>query len=416
MNTTRKTPTVALLAALGLVAAAALAGPGPAWAFDDYYVRQWEIADKEVIKLDKDITDLNEDILEMNAKLGEHPTKQESEDIRRQAARSQARIDLKEDRIEFLESEIERLEKLSIESFKIDPDTEASLAKAVDAIESAYGQGHNFTAMIDRQDREVLVTVPPNSTLTAGELEAAVNYSATVRVETESMTLAACTRPSSACRPLEGGVSIGVDTDGDGDGDYDGTLGYRATRTDGTVGYVTAAHTVERTGMRVKQPAGGLAIGTVQAMCYRGVPLANGDLDGRDCDSAFIRLDPRQQATSRIIKNNGGYYTITSVANAAPEPGTFLKKSGAVTGVTYASLNAVGSKGDLNRIVFSNSDDRATGDSGSPVFRQLNSRSNGVELHGMMTTIGVLKSGDTITAFVGYHHPQDHIARQLSLR
>ena len=303
MNTTRKTPTVALLAALGLVAAAALAGPGLAWAFDDYYVRQWEIADKEVIKLDKDITDLNEDILEMNAKLGEHPTKQESEDIRRQAAQSQARIDLKEDRIEFLESEIERLEKLSIESFKIDPDTEASLAKAVDAIESAYGQGHNFTAMIDRQDREVLVTVPPNSTLTAGELEAAINYSATVRVETESMTLAACTRPSSACRPLEGGVSIGVDTDGDGDDDYDGTLGYRATR-DGTVGYVTAAHTVERTGMRVKQPAGGLAIGTVQAMCYRGVPLANGDLDGRDC--GVHTTGSETAGPSRIIKNTIG--------------------------------------------------------------------------------------------------------------
>ncbi len=411
MNTTRKTPTVALLAALGLVAAAALAGPGLAWAFDDYYVRQWEIADKEVIKLDKDITDLNEDILEMNAKLGEHPTKQESEDIRRQAAQSQAKIDLKEDRIEFLESEIERLEKLSIESFKIDPDTEASLAKAVDAIESAYGQGHNFTAMIDRQDREVLVTVPPNSTLTAGELEATVNYSAAVRVETESLALASCTRPSSTCRPLEGGVSIGVDTDGDGDDDYVGTLGYTATRKDGTVGHVTAAHTVERTGMRVKQPAGGLAIGTVQAMCQRGVALSNGDSDGRDCDSAFIRLDPSQQATGRIIKNNGGYTITSRVANADQDEdeGIFLKKSGAVTGVTYGMLTSVGSKGNLNRIDFPDLDDTATGDSGAPVFRHPNSRSSNVELYGMFAL------RDNVDPY-GYYHPQDQIARQLNLR
>ena len=139
MNT-RKTPaTAALLAALCLATTAALAGAGPAWGFDDYYVRQWETADKEVIRLDKDITELKADIVEMNAKLGEHLTKQESENVRLQAARSQERIDFKEGRIEFLESEIERLEKLSIESFKLDPATEASLTKAVDALEAAYG-------------------------------------------------------------------------------------------------------------------------------------------------------------------------------------------------------------------------------------------------------------------------------------
>lgn len=417
MNTTRNTPTAALLAALGLVAVAALAGAGPAWAFDDYYVRQWEIADKEVIKLDKDITDLKEDILEMNAKLGENSPKQESEKIRRQAAQSQARIDLKEDRIEFLLSEIERLEKLSIESFKIDPDTEASLAKAVGALESAYGSSHNFSIMIDRQDREILVTVSPNSTLTVDELEAAINYSAAVRLETESLVLAACARPGSTCRPLEGGVSIGVDTDGDGVDDYEGTLGYTATRTDGTVGHVTAAHTVERVGMRVKQPMWGLAIGTVQAMCYRGVPLDNGDIDGRYCDYAFISLDPSQGTTSRIIKNNGGYYTIASnVAAAGHVAGTFLKKSGAVTGVTYGKLVAVGYNANLNRINFLNTGDGAVGDSGSPVFRQLNSRSNNVELYGMITTVGTLKINDVPVGSVGYYHPQDQIARQLNLR
>ena len=412
MNTTRNTSTAALLAALGLVTAAVLAGAGPAWAFDDYYVQQWEIADKEVIKLDKDITGLKEDILVMNAKLGENPTKQDGEKIRRQAAQSQARIDLKEDRIEFLLSEIKRLEKLSMESFKLDPDTEAYLAKAAGALESAYGPSHNFSIMIDRQDREILVTVSPNSTLTADELEAAINYSAAVRLETESLVLAACARPGSTCRPLEGGVSIGVDTDGDGVDNDEGTLGYTATRRDGTVGHVTAAHTVERTGMRVKQPLGGLGIGTVQAMCYRGVPLDNGDIDGRYCDSAFIRLDPSQQATNRIIKSNGGHYTITSRVDNADQDdqaGIFLKKSGAVTGVTYGTLVAVGFQGNLNKIKFSDMGDTAVGDSGSPVFRQPNSRSDNVELYGMLTIRDYLNP-------YGYYHPQDQIARQLNLR
>ena len=408
-----------MLAALCLATTAMLAGAGPAWAFDDYYVRQWETADKEVIKLDKDITALKEDILEMNAKLGEHLTKQESENVRRQAAQSQARIDLKEGRIDFLESEIQRLEKLSIASFKLDPDTEATLAKAIGELEAAHGPNPNFTAIIDRQDREILVTVPPNSTLTAGELEAAINYSAAVRVETEHLVLAACTRPSSTCRPLEGGVSIAVDTDGNGRDDYEGTLGYRATRTDGTVGHVTAAHTVERTGMRVKQPVGGPAVGTVAEICYRGVALANRDSDGRYCDAAFIRLDTGQQATDRILKNNGGYYTITSsVPNAEQKTGVFLKKSGAVTGVTYGTLTAVGFKGNLNRIDFSDLDDRATGDSGSPVFRQPSSRSSNVELYGMMTSIGTIEdrvTGATV-AITGNYHPQDQISRQLGLR
>ena len=410
MNT-RKTPaTAALLAALCLATTAALAGAGPAWGFDDYYVRQWETADKEVIRLDKDITELKADIVEMNAKLGEHLTKQESENVRLQAAQSQARIDFKEGRIDFLESEIERLEKLSIESFKLDPATEASLTKAIDALEAAYGPSPNFTAMIDRQDREILVTVPPNSTLTADELEAAINYSATVRLEMGSLALAACTRPSSACRPLEGGVQIGVDTDGDGDGDYVGTLGYSATHGDGTVGHVTAAHTVERAGMRVKQPAGGLAIGAVREFCYNGVPLESGDLDGRHCDAAFVRLDPSQQASNRIIKNNGGYYTITSsVDNADQRLGTFLKKSGAVTGVTYGTLASVGIVGNLNRIEFPRASDTAVGDSGSPVFRQPSSRSDNVELYGMFT----LRSIDGSRT---YYHPQDHISRQLGLQ
>ena len=50
MNATTNAVPAALLDTLG-VALAAASVAGPAWA-DDYFVRQWETADKEIIKID----------------------------------------------------------------------------------------------------------------------------------------------------------------------------------------------------------------------------------------------------------------------------------------------------------------------------------------------------------------------------
>ena len=406
-NISTATRTLALsLAACGL-AAAALAGAGSAWALDDYYVRQWETADKEIIKLDKDITELKADIAEMNAKMDGPITKQERDVARQRAGLVQDRIDLKEDRIGFLESEIERLENLSIASYKLDPDTEAYLNKSVAALEEAYGPGRNFTVMIDRQDREIVAVVPPNSTLTADELEAAIAYSATVRVEEEeSLVLARCPSATSRCSPLEGGAEIGASAS---DGHrYAGTLAYRAVDGSGNTGFVTAGHNVDLRA-RVDQPGNGRAIGTVTHRCYEGTDL-EGEPDGRVCDAAFIDLLPSERSSVKVIGDDRRHYTIAGkVAEAHQVDGTFLKISGAVTGITYGSLELIDTHGNLNKVVVSSTSGPVKGDSRAPVFRQTSARTNSIYLYGMFTTIGTNSSD-------AYYHMQDNIARQLGLR
>ena len=394
------------LAACGL-AVAALASAGSAWALDDYYVRQWETADKEIIKLDKDITELKADIAEMNAKMDGPITKQEQDVARQRAGLVQDRIDLKEDRIGFLESEIERLENLSIASYKLDPDTEAYLNKSVAALEEAYGPGRNFTVMIDRQDREIVAVVPPNSTLTADELEAAIAYSATVRVEEEeSLVLARCPSATSRCSPLEGGAEIGaLASDGHR---YAGTLGYRAVDGSGNTGFVTAGHKIA-SGALVDQPRNGRTIGRVTQICFEGTNLA-GEKDGNICDAAFIDLLPNERSSVKVISDDRRHYNIAGkVAGSAQQDGTFLKISGGVTGITYGALEIVASHGNLNRIIVSSTSVPVTGDSGAPVFKQTSARSNSIYLYGMFTGTGT----DTGKA---YYHTQDSIAQQLGLR
>ena len=392
------------LAACGL-AAAALAGAGSAWAFDDYYVRQWETADKEIIKLDKDITDLKADIAEMNAKMDGPFTKQEQDIARQRAGLAQDRIDLKEDRIGFLESEIERLENLSIASYKLDPDTEASLNKYVAALEEAYGPDRNFTVTIDRRDREIVAVVPPNSTLTADELEAAIGYGATVRVEEEeSLVLARCPSPTSRCSPLEGGAEMGTPAS---NGRIDtGTLGYRAVDGSGNVGFVTAGHGIN-TGMLVKQPANGRTIGTVTQQCFEGTSSQDEE-DGRVCDAAFIDLLPNERSSVKVISDNRRPYSIVGkVAGASQADGTFLKISGAVTGIMYGSLDER-SQGNLRVIDVSSTSSPVKGDSGAPVFKQSSARSGSIYLYGVFTAFD--RHGDA------YYHTQDNIARRLGLR
>ena len=392
------------LAACGL-AAAALAGAGSAWAFD-YYVRQWETADKEIIKLDKDITEMKADIAEMNAKMDGPFTKQEQDTARQRAGLVQDRIDLKEDRIGFLESGIERLENLSIASYKLDPDTEASLNKSVAALEEAYGPGRNFTVTIDRQDREIVAVVPPNSTLTADELEAAIGYGATVRIEErESLVLARCPSATSRCSPLEGGAEIGAPAD---DGHkYAGTLGYRAVDRSGNVGFVTAGHNISLNAP-VDQPGNGRTIGTVTKRCLEGTD-SRGTVDGHVCDAAFIDLLPNERSSVKVISDDRRHYKIVGkVAGANQVDGTFLKISGSVTGIVYGSLDE-GSRGNLRMIDVSSTSRLVSGDSGAPVFKQPSTRSNSIYLYGMFTGNG-MQSGDA------HYHTQDNIASRLGLR
>lgn len=218
--------------------------------------------------------------------------------------------------------------------------------------------------------------------------------------------LARCPSATSRCSPLEGGAEMGtVASDG---GIDTGTLGYRAVDRSGNVGFVTAGHGIN-TGMLVKQPANGRTIGTVTKLCFEGRDL-EGNEDGSICDAAFIDLLPRESASTKVISTGARHYNIVGkVAGANQVNGTFLKISGAVTGITYGALEVVETHGNLNRVIISGTSGPVQGDSGAPVFKQPSTRSDRIYLYGMFTGSGM----DTGKP---YYHTQDSIAQQLGLR
>ena len=402
MNATTNAVPTALLAVLG-VALAAASVAGPAWA-DDYFVRQWETADKEIIKIDGEIDGLKEGIREMNAKMADTSlAKTERQNMAHKKAVALEKIDLKEAKIDFLAGEIERLERLSIESYKVDDKTEARLLDASAAIDDAHGSDQGLTKIIiDRQDREIVVLVERNSTLTLAQLEAAVGHNTTVRIEIGERTPLSCASRTAAC----GTVMSGLKIKRDGAGTF-GTLGYYAVHNNGDIGFVTAGHTVDYNGAAVVQPSAPNQIGRVTEFC------GEGNDRGTECDAAFVKLDPYKLYSRLIFKPGlGSDYRVTStVPDSRQEEGTFLKKSGAATGVTYGKIHDTPKReGDLETIIkFSRSNMPDQGDSGSSVFRQPNSRSNNVEIYGLLVS-------DNHNALYGYYLPVDYVARQLNLR
>lgn len=379
-------------------------GSRPAWA-DDYFVRQWEIADKEIIKIDGEIDGLKEDIREMNAKLEGTPlAKIEQQNMAHKRAMAQEKIDRKEAKIDFLVDEIERLERLSIESHKVDAQTEARLLNARAAIGSAYGPDHGLTRIIiDRQDREVIVLIARDSNLTLAQLEVAAGHNTTIRLEIGESAPLSCASRTVACGTTMGGLKIkreGIKRFG--------TLGYYAVHNNGDAGFVTAGHVAGYSGAIIVQPSSANPIGRVTEIC--GV----GNEHGTECDAAFIKLNSNKRYSNAIFKSSAtsSHYRVTgTVPDSNQVPGTFLKKSGVVTGVTYGKLlDPSGRAGDLENVLeYNRANVPNAGDSGAAVFRQLSSRSDSIQIYGVLVS-------DVETALRGYYQPIDYVARQLNLR
>lgn len=401
MNATTNAIPTALLAALGVVLAAASVA-GPAWA-DDYFVRQWEIADKEIIKIDGEIDGLKEDIREMNAKLAGTPmAKVEQQNMAHKRAMAQEKIDRKEAKIGFLAGEIERLERLNIESHRVDAQTEARLLNASAAIDSAYGPDQGLAKIIiDRQDREVLVLVTRDSNLTLAHLEAAAGHNTTVRLKIGELATLSCASRTAACGTVMGGLKVKHD----GAIRY-GTLGYYAVHSNGDVGFVTAGHVAGYNGAVVVQPAASNQIGRVTELC--GV----GNLYGTVCDAAFVKLYSNKRYSNTVFKPSATspHYRVTgTVSDSDQVVGTFLKKSGVTTGVTYGELTDTPKGRQLHSTIeYSRAEMPDEGDSGSTVFRQLNSRSSNVQIYGLLTSVSDVGEH-------AFYLPIDYVARQLSL-
>lgn len=342
----------------------------------------------------------------MNAKLAGTPmAKVEQQNMAHKRAMALEKIDRKEAKIGFLAGEIERLERLNIESHRVDAQTEARLLNASAAIDSAYGPDQGLAGIIiDRQDREVIVLVTRGSNLTLAQLEVAAGHNATVRLEIGERTPLSCASRTAACGTVMGGLKVKRD----GAGRF-GTLGYYAVHSNGDVGFVTAGHVAKRVGTVMVQPGASNQIGRVTELC------GTGSTDGSECDAAFVKLYSNKRYTNAVFKSGGAgpHYRVTGTVSDSVQhqPGTFLKKSGVATGVTYGELvdtpRLVGSVENI--IKYNRANMPTEGDSGSVVFRQPNSRSNNVQVYGVLVA-------DDHMSLRGYYQPVDYVARQLNLR
>ena len=311
----------------------------------------------------------------------------------------QDKIDQKILQIDFLESEIDRLEQLNRNSFNVDSVTKDTLMTALTTIQDKHEANDGFhSALIDFQDREILVFVHPDSGLTSEQFEEDVDYEVSVSVDEGIHGPISCTSRDGTCsNPLYAGVEIKRSGDTGGPG----TLGYYATHDNGARGFVTAGHVADFNGASIRQPENGRIIGQVTEYCGQSYS---------SCDGAFIDLGGSETGSNRIYKTNSSFYNVIgNTADSDQTRGTFVKKSGTTTGVTYGSIIGNLPDDNYNLIKFNSGNWAASGDSGSPVFKQPSTRSNNVYLYGLL--VGAAAGGE-----YGLYHPQDFLADQLDLR
>ncbi len=154
------------------------------------------------------------------------------------------------------------------------------------------------------------------------------------------------------CSPLIGGVALTTD-----DATHlEGTLGYKATDSNGNVGFITADHIVNSDGNTVIHPLEGSSIGTV--IEYSGAaPLIDGDY-------AFVQTTA--SINDDIYRTSSTTYDVTGYSTTPIEnlEGTFLYAVGATSGRVSGSV--IGYGGITGYV--STSIPVSGGDSGGPVF------------------------------------------------
>jgi len=395
MNNVKKTLVITLSMTLTL----SFISTNDAWAFNDYHVSQWEIADKQIINLEKDIANLGKQINMLEEKLTNLETKDIEKKIEKKIIRIQDKIDRKLSQINFLESEINRLEHLHISSFIVDSETESKLISSFETIHNKYKTHVGFdSVLIDLQDEEIVIFIHPNSGLTIDKFEEDVDYEVSIVVNEGNHGSISCNSRDGTCRnSLYGGVEIKRNGDSGGPG----TLGYYATHNNGARGFITAGHIADWNGSIINQPENGRSIGIVTEYCGQAKS---------SCDGAFVDLDDNESGSNRIYKSNNSYYNVIGkTSDSSQTLGTFVKKSGISTGVTYGPIVGNIASANYNTIKFNSNNWISGGDSGSPVFKQPSTRSNNVFLYGLL--VSAAGNGQ-----YGQYHPQDFLASELDLR
>jgi len=393
-----KTQTV-LFATLVATLTVSLISTDDIWAVDSYYVDQWEVADKKITSLEEEIKNLEKRLQELEKISDEAPSKDQDDPVEKKIKALQREINSKTSQIDFLHSEIDRLERLNMESFKVDDDTEAMLKASLETIDGKYNTHAGFhSALIDFQDEALIIFVHPGSGLTHEQFERDVNCETAISVNEGSHGPVSCPTNDGTCsNPLYAGVEVKRHGDPGGPG----TLGYYATHSNGARGFVVAGHVADFDGALITQPENGRTIGQVTEHCGQSAS---------SCDGAFVDLNGGETGSNRIYKSGYSYYTVIGeTPDSGQTLGTFVKKSGIGSGVTYGTIAGNLESYNYNTISFNSNNWVSSGDSGSPVFKHTNPRSNNVYLYGML--VGGAGSGQ-----YGLYHPQDYLADQLDLQ
>lgn len=288
------------------------------------------------------------------------------------------------------------IQRLNIESYKLDPETQQIFDNAEKTIRDNYlNKNGVYDLFTHSKYRKVVVFVDPNdfanSNYSGGidafiaEIKNSVNVDVEVNVAKIILTTHATSCPSvtSPCQPAKGGVQIShANTSGSGS-----TLGFKAYHPTWGYGFIIAGHEAVATGTSIVQPKNGGTIGTVKVM------------GSGTCDCAFVQSTGGHSLYDQIWAPDVGTVYPVGVRNVAATPsGTFVMYDGLGSTAQITSVVTEGDKyGYVTKIP-------STGDSGAALFQpQTNGNAN---IYGMMT------GG---TAQYGLYEPYDWIKADLGL-
>src|SRR3989338_5317823 len=357
-----------------------------AWATVDHtnYVELWMVIDEEIHTQEKQSDSEVKQIEKLREEITtKHQGTAEYADLQKRIASAQDQVNKKRDKISTLWEEVYRLEKLNIESYKVDPETEQRLLSAQKAITDKYLNeespnyiGKNIVTFVeaDFKLQEILVVVDPEMILQFTSPNSFTSTIADVQVlagdipinvEYVKPTDVACTTRESDCDPLKGGIRIKRD----GSTGSGSTLGFKANNPTHGLGFVIAGHETLAVENKIRQPAAGPISGTVKLRFYNPAQ-----------DYAFVKCTDTCTAVDNTIwaPEVGSTYPIANrVPSSAQQPGIFLSKSGVGTGVTYGDISVIYPDGQISIKLNS-----LGGDSGAAVYKPL--VNGNADLYGMI--------------------------------
>ncbi|MDA8002995.1 MAG: S1 family peptidase, partial [Alphaproteobacteria bacterium] len=270
------------------------------------------------------------------------------------------------------------IERLNIESYKLDIETQKIFDEAEEVIRHNFlGINGVYDLFTEKKYRKIVVFIDPDDFASSDYMHGITNFiddikkSVGVDVEvnvSKSIELhsTGCPRTTGPCQPARGGIQIShQDTSGSGS-----TLGFKALHKNHGHGFIIAGHEAVAINTKIVQPRNGDVIGVVKAIS-RGV-----------CDCAFVKSTGGHTMNDVIWVDGRLIYPIVSRSATHPVEGEVSFTSsvnGLKVGHIIATRNPYGQHD--SRVVMRGLAEE--GDSGSPVFGIM---SNGnAKIYGMVS-------------------------------